>query len=67
MYKAVRFEFPFSTVGVTGSIKSFNNGGEGTHLTRQQYSVCVRREKGYCSICWNSGRIYIFCYFPSCK
>ena len=38
--------------GTEGSLQSFNNGGTGTHLTGQGYSACVRREKGYCSICW---------------
>ena len=47
-------------------MRSFNNGGEATHLTGelgyrritislcpgQGYSSCVRREAGYCSICW---------------
>ena len=47
-------------------MRSFNNGGEATHLTGepgavchsvelcpgQGYSACVRREAGYCSICW---------------
>ncbi len=29
-------------IGVTGTVQSFNNGGVGTHLTGQEYSVCVR-------------------------
>lgn len=40
--------------GVSGVIQSFNDGGTGTHLTNQQYTSCVRRERGYCSICWSS-------------
>jgi hypothetical protein len=34
--------FECNTVGVTGTVQSFNNGGVGTHLTGQEYSVCVR-------------------------
>ncbi|XP_023319522.1 uncharacterized protein LOC111694750 isoform X2 [Eurytemora carolleeae] len=40
--------------GTSGNIKSFNNGGTGTHLTNQKYTACIRRERGYCSICWSS-------------
>ena len=38
--------------GVSGMLSSFNNGGTNTHLTGQDYTSCVRREQGYCSICW---------------
>ena len=38
--------------GTQGSLASFNNGGSATHLAGQEYTACVRREKGYCSICW---------------
>ena len=40
--------------GTSGSIQSFNNGGSSTHLAGLGYSVCVRREKGYCAICWSA-------------
>ena len=36
--------------GLTGSLFSFNSGG--AHLAGQQYSACVRRASGYCTICW---------------
>ena len=40
--------------GVTGSVQSFNAGGVGTHLAGQEYTVCVRRERNYCTICWSA-------------
>ena len=40
--------------GVTGSVQSFNAGGTGTHLAGQEYTVCVRRERSYCTICWSA-------------
>ena len=24
----------------------------GTHLSNQNYDVCVRRKEGFCSLCW---------------
>ena len=38
--------------GVTGTVQSFNEGGQRTHLAGQQYTVCVRRQRAHCSICW---------------
>lgn len=35
--------------GVTGYIYSYNYAG-GVHLANQQYSNCIRAERGYCSI-----------------
>ena len=40
--------------GITGTVRSFNSGGEATHLAGQQYTVCVRRERGHCSVCWSA-------------
>ena len=40
--------------GVQGTLQSFNNGGADTHLAGQEYTACVRREKGFCSICWSA-------------
>ena len=39
--------------GATGNIKSFNFGTTtGTHLTNQNYAICIRREAGNCRICY---------------
>ena len=48
--------------GTTGLAKTFgypttNTGtavqaASSTHLQNQNYNICVRREKGYCYICW---------------
>ena len=35
--------------GATGFIQSYNYAG-GLHLANQDYSACVRTERGYCSI-----------------
>ena len=40
--------------GITGTVRSFNSGGTGTHLAGQQYTVCVRRERSHCSVCWSA-------------
>jgi len=49
--------------GTTGLVKSFGyltsnsastTGATTTHLQNQNYQICVRREKGYCYICWDS-------------
>ena len=40
--------------GSQGTLASFNNGGADTHLAGQEYTACIRREKGYCSICWSA-------------
>merc|ERR1712223_803408 len=42
--------------GNTGTVKSFNWQGTGTastHLANQKYNVCVRKNVGFKSICWN--------------
>jgi len=42
--------------GNTGTVKSFNWQGTGaasTHLANQKYNVCVRKNVGFRSICWN--------------
>lgn len=49
--------------GISGNISSFNwkltdnmNGASfSNHLSNLRYSVCVRRESGYCSIEWSVG------------
>ena len=49
--------------GISGNISSFNwklnnnmNGDTfSNHLANLRYSVCVRRESGYCSIEWSVG------------
>ena len=47
--------------GTTGLVKTYAYGTSNTasstsesttHLQNQNYNVCVRREKGYCYICW---------------
>jgi len=40
--------------GTTGTVSSFNYLSTSTtrrHLSNQDYEICFRREKGYCSIC----------------
>jgi len=42
--------------GNTGTVKSFNwlgTGSASTHLANQKYKVCVRKNAGMRSICWN--------------
>merc|ERR1711936_308048 len=40
-------------IGTTGAVTTFNwNGLTGTHLSSQNYNVCVRRARGMCAICW---------------
>ena len=48
--------------GTTGLVKSFGyktsnsataTAADTTHLSNQNYRVCVRREKSYCYICWS--------------
>lgn len=38
----------------TGTIQSFNNGGTGLHLAAQDYRLCVRPNRGMCSICYSA-------------
>ncbi len=36
-----------------GTVESFNfREGQGQHLANQNQNICVRRESGFCSICW---------------
>ncbi len=38
---------------LTDVVQTFNfNSGRGEHLADQDQSVCVRRERSYCRICW---------------
>jgi len=37
----------------TGTIQSFNNGGTGIHLVSQDYRMCIRPNRGMCSICYS--------------
>ncbi|XP_059086989.1 uncharacterized protein LOC131883517 [Tigriopus californicus] len=45
-------------MGVSGTISNFNFpasmtvSAETTHLSNQHYKLCIRRESGYCSICY---------------
>eukprot|EP00095_Tigriopus_kingsejongensis_P006201 maker-scaffold252_size238019-snap-gene-1.40 protein:Tk06201 transcript:maker-scaffold252_size238019-snap-gene-1.40-mRNA-1 annotation:"hypothetical protein TcasGA2_TC003271" len=37
----------------TRVVQTYNyNNGNGQHLANQKQTVCVRREKGFCQICW---------------
>eukprot|EP00090_Calanus_glacialis_P042171 TRINITY_DN74889_c0_g1_i1.p1 TRINITY_DN74889_c0_g1~~TRINITY_DN74889_c0_g1_i1.p1 ORF type:complete len:203 (+),score=44.16 TRINITY_DN74889_c0_g1_i1:126-734(+) len=52
--------------GISGNVSSFNwkttdNTNDpmfSNHLANQQYSVCVRRESGYCSVEWSTTMPY---------
>ena len=37
---------------VTGQIKSFNYD-QGWHLASQNQKICIRRESGFCAICYS--------------
>ena len=49
--------------GISGNVSSFNwklddnmnDASFSNHLANLRYSVCVRRESGYCSIDWSVG------------
>ena len=43
------FDFSF---GFLTSNTATTTGATTTHLQNQNYQACVRREKGYCYICW---------------
>lgn len=33
-------------------METFNEGGTSTHLASQDYTVCIRPERNFCSICY---------------
>jgi len=42
-------------IGETATVTTFNWGGTArtsTHLSNQNYDICVRRARGFCGICW---------------
>jgi hypothetical protein len=45
--------------GTTGVLNSYNFAG-GTQLANQQQNVCVRKERGYCKICYSPTTISDF-------
>ena len=45
-------EYYFDTKG-TGTVSSYNwNNGNGNHLANQNQLICIRRESGFCRICY---------------
>ena len=41
--------------GITGTVHSFNwNNVDSPQLLAGSYTVCVRREAGYCKLCWQA-------------
>ena len=40
-------------MGVSGRVQSFNFGSSNLQLQSQQYTACVRKEKGFCGIEWS--------------
>ena len=58
------------SAGATGFIQSYNYAG-GLHLANQDYSACIRTERGYCSIsytqvCQNSYENTILSFEDTC-
>lgn len=58
--------------GVYGRVRSFNFGtASGRQLSNQEYSVCVRTERNFCSIqyqsCPDLGRFFLLCEFRDCR
>lgn len=50
--------------GTSGNIKSFNNGGTGTHLTNQKYTACIRLMKQACHLAlWPSLKLPVFNFY----
>ena len=50
--------------GISGNVSSFNwkttdnvnTADASTHLANQDYSICLRRENGYCAVEWSAGQ-----------
>jgi len=51
----------------TGTISSFNyNSGNGVLLANQEYAICIRGERTYCSICyWQTAAISFGLSYPN--
>lgn len=44
----------YYTGSTTNTVNSYNyQSGSGYQLANQQQTICVRRERGYCKICWS--------------
>lgn len=55
--------------GISGKVKSFNyNTATGRQLSNQDYSICIRTERNFCSIqytaCTDTGKFSIFYILP---
>ena len=45
---------------ITGTIQTYNYDGSGGHLANQKQTICIRREKGYCKICYTTESVTDF-------
>jgi len=50
-------QYFFNPTTTTGTVQTFNYG---RHLANQNQNICVRRERGFCKICWHAANVADF-------